>query len=148
MVFPMMRRGDAPCISLNIWAWLMCWGGTPRIFEVCAKNGFVTSTRPCTSCALLDEPTAGLDNECTNSEGTRTPTWPRWWDRDLLHASTGGSRTRKSVVIIHNGQVRADGTPQVLEQTQTRHLEGAYVALTADVARPRQEDKPFPRSSW
>ena len=50
------------------------------------------------------------------------------------------------IVIIHNGQVRADGTPQeLLEQTQTRHLEEAYVALTADVARPRQEDdKPFP----
>jgi sodium transport system ATP-binding protein len=55
------------------------------------------------------------------------------------------------IVIIHNGEVRADGSPTaLLEDTNTSSLEEAYVALTNDVARQRNEDdKPLSKwSSW
>ena len=54
------------------------------------------------------------------------------------HQLADAQRVCNRIVIIHNGEVRADGTPEsLLEQTGTQHLEEAYVSLTSDVARPR-----------
>ncbi|MBT3657947.1 MAG: hypothetical protein HN544_07115, partial [Euryarchaeota archaeon] len=45
------------------------------------------------------------------------------------------------IIIVHNGTIRADGTPEdLLSITNTNSLEEAYVSLTSEVARPRQED--------
>ncbi len=45
------------------------------------------------------------------------------------------------IIIIHNGEVRADGSPQqLMQQTEQDSLEEAYVSLTADQARARSED--------
>ena len=118
--------------SLNIWAWLMCWGGTPRVFhEVCAKKrlccrALVHAPRV----LLLDEPTAGLDE--TSARTVRELVRQLGQDGGTViystHQLAEAERVCNRIVIIHNGQVRADGTPQeLLEQTQTRHLEEAYV---------------------
>ena len=58
----------------------------------------------------------------------------------LNHQLAEAQRVCNRIVIIHNGEVRADGPDELLEQTQTHHLEEAYISLTGDVARPRQED--------
>ena len=55
------------------------------------------------------------------------------------------------IVIVHNGTIRADGSPsQLLEQTDKDNLEDAYVALTSDKARARTEDdkKEGKMSKW
>ena len=55
------------------------------------------------------------------------------------------------IIIIHNGEVRADGTPSgLLEQTSTANLEEAYVSLTTDKARTRVvTDKPLSKlAKW
>ena len=40
------------------------------------------------------------------------------------------------IIIMHNGQIRCDGTPdELMTETNTGNLEDAYVALTSDVAR-------------
>ena len=105
------------------------------------------------SVLLLDEPTAGLD--VTSARTVRELVRQLGHEGGTViystHQLAEAERVCNRIVIIHNGQVRADGTPQeLLEQTQTRHLEEAYVVLTADVARPRQEDdKPLSKwSSW
>lgn len=105
------------------------------------------------SVLLLDEPTAGLD--VTSARTVRELVRQLGQEGGTViystHQLAEAERVCNRIVIIHNGQVRADGTPQeLLEQTQTSHLEEAYVALTADVARPRQEDdKPLSKwSSW
>ena len=102
---------------------------------------------------LLDEPTAGLD--VTSARTVRELVRQLGQEGGTViystHQLAEAERVCNRIVIIHNGQVRADGTPQeLLEQTQTGHLEEAYVALTTDVARPRQEDdKPLSKwSSW
>ena len=44
-------------------------------------------------------------------------------------------------MIVHNGTIRADGSPQeLLELTNKSTLEEAYVSLTSDKARLRTED--------
>ncbi len=105
------------------------------------------------SVLLLDEPTAGLD--VTSARTVRELVRQLGQQGGTViystHQLAEAQRVCNRIVIIHNGQVRADGTPQeLLDQTQTEHLEEAYVALTADVARPRQEDdKPLSKwSSW
>ena len=102
---------------------------------------------------LLDEPTGGLD--VTSARMVRKLVRKLGDEGGTVIYSTHNLAEAEQVcdriVIIHNGQVRADGTPEeLLEQTKTQHLEEAYVALTADVARPRQEDdKPLSKwSSW
>ena len=45
------------------------------------------------------------------------------------------------IIIVHNGTIRADGSPsQLLELTQMDNLEDAYVSLTSDKARARNGD--------
>ena len=102
---------------------------------------------------LLDEPTAGLD--VTSARTVRS----------LVHqlGETGGTVVYSThqlaeaeavcsrIIIIHNGEVRADGTPAgLLEQTETRNLEEAYVSLTTDKARTRVvSDKPLSKiAKW
>ena len=100
---------------------------------------------------LLDEPTAGLDVTSARTvkdlvmqlgEAGGTVVYS-------THQLSEAERVCNRIVIVHNGQIRADGAPQdLLEQTGTTNLEDAYVSLTADVARPRHEhDKSMSRWS-
>ena len=105
------------------------------------------------SVLLLDDPTAGLD--VTSARIVRELVRQLGDEGGTViystHQLSEAQRVCNRIVIIHNGQVRADGTPQaLLESTGTSHLEEAYVVLTKDVARTRQEDsKPLSKwSSW
>ena len=105
------------------------------------------------SVLLLDEPTAGLDvssartvKELVRQLGEDGGT-VIYSTHQLAEAQTVCNR----IVIIHNGEMRADGSPTaLLKETNTTTLEEAYVALTNDVARQRNEDdKPLSKwSSW
>ena len=45
------------------------------------------------------------------------------------------------IIIVHNGTIRADGSPDELLNLTGKHtLEEAYVSLTSDKARARSED--------
>jgi sodium transport system ATP-binding protein len=95
------------------------------------------------SILLLDEPTAGLDitsartvrhlvDQLKNEGGTVVYS---------THQLSEAHQVCDRIVIVHNGEIRADGSPEtLLELTATKNLEEAYVALTKDTARPRQED--------
>ena len=49
------------------------------------------------------------------------------------------------IVIVHNGIIQADGTPdELLQVTGTETLEEAYVSLTSETARPRMEETEEP----
>ena len=105
------------------------------------------------SVLLLDEPTAGLD--VTSARTVRELVRQLGEEGGTViystHQLADAQRVCNRIVIIHNGEVRADGTPEaLLEQTGTQHLEEAYVSLTSDVARSRNEDdKPLSKwSSW
>ena len=92
---------------------------------------------------LLDEPTAGLD--VTSARTVRELVRQLGEEGGTViystHQLAEAQRVCNRIVIIHNGEVRADGTPEsLLEQTGTTHLEEAYVSLTKDVARARDED--------
>ena len=90
------------------------------------------------SMLLLDEPTAGLDvtsartvKQLVRSLGDEGKT-VIYSTHQLAEAEQVCTR----IIIIHNGEVRADGTPQQLLQfTETTNLEEAYVALSSDRAR-------------
>jgi len=102
------------------------------------------------SMLLLDEPTAGLDvtsartvKQLVRSLGDEGKT-VIYSTHQLAEAEQVCTR----IIIIHNGEVRADGTPQQLLQfTKTTNLEEAYVALSSDRARSvDQSEKPL--SGW
>ena len=102
------------------------------------------------SVLLLDEPTAGLD--VTSARIVRELVGQLGDEGGTViystHQLSEAQRVCNRIVIIHNGQVRADGTPEaLLESTGTANLEEAYVVLTKDVARTRQEDRK-PLSKW
>lgn len=102
------------------------------------------------SVLLLDEPTAGLD--VTSARIVRELVRQLGEEGGTViystHQLSEAQRVCNRIVIIHNGQVRADGTPEaLLKATGTTHLEEAYVVLTKDVARTRQEDRK-PLSKW
>ncbi|MCS5533429.1 MAG: ABC transporter ATP-binding protein [Candidatus Poseidoniaceae archaeon] len=95
------------------------------------------------SILLLDEPTAGLD--ISSARTVRTLVKQLRDEGGTVVYSTHQLEEARQVcdriVIIHNGEVRADGSPQqLMEQTEQDSLEEAYVSLTADQARPRTED--------
>ena len=99
---------------------------------------------------LLDEPTAGLD--VTSARTVRELVCQLGEDGGTViystHQLAEAERVCDRIIIIHNGEVRADGTPQqLLEMTATGHLEDAYVKLTEDTARQRHEDDK-PLSKW
>ena len=49
------------------------------------------------------------------------------------------------IIIVHNGTIQADGTPdELLSLTGTESLEEAYVSLTSETARPRLEENEQP----
>tara|TARA_B100000886_G_scaffold200966_1_gene138720 strand:+ start:138 stop:965 length:828 start_codon:yes stop_codon:yes gene_type:complete len=92
---------------------------------------------------LLDEPTAGLDvtsartvrklvGQLRDSGGTVIYS---------THHLAEAQQVCDRIIIVHNGTIRADGTPnQLLEATNQSSLEDAYVFLTSDKARARVED--------
>jgi ABC-type multidrug transport system ATPase subunit len=46
------------------------------------------------------------------------------------------------IIIIHNGDIQADGSPnELLKETEAVNLEEAYVSLTQEKARPRNDDQ-------
>jgi len=92
---------------------------------------------------LLDEPTAGLD--VTSARTVRELVKQLGEEGGTViystHQLAEAERVCNRIIIIHNGEVRADGTPQELLNSSGAHnLEEAYVALTSDVARERSED--------
>ena len=92
---------------------------------------------------LLDEPTAGLDvtsartvrklvGQIRDSGGTVIYS---------THHLAEAQQVCDRIIIVHNGTIRADGTPkQLIEATNQSSLEDAYVFLTSDKARARIED--------
>jgi ABC-type multidrug transport system ATPase subunit len=50
------------------------------------------------------------------------------------------------IIIMHNGQIRSDGTPmELMQETETDSLEEAYVSLTSDIARADIQEEPETR---
>ena len=94
---------------------------------------------------LLDEPTAGLD--VTSARRVRELVEQLRGEGGTVIYSTHHLAEAELVcdriIIIHNGQVRSDGSPaELMAETQTASLEEAYVALTPDAARERDEATP------
>jgi sodium transport system ATP-binding protein len=100
---------------------------------------------------LLDEPTAGLD--VTSARTVRDLVTQLGQEGGTViystHQLSEAHRVCNRIIIIHNGEVRADGTPEeLLELTGAKHLEDAYVSLTMDVAREDEvNEKPLGRWS-
>ncbi|RJU96079.1 MAG: ABC transporter ATP-binding protein [Candidatus Poseidoniales archaeon] len=95
------------------------------------------------SILLLDEPTAGLD--VTSARIVRKLVQKLKDEGGTVIYSTHhlaeAEQVCDRIIIVHNGTIRADGTPEeLLQYTNTNSLEEAYVSLTTEVARPRQED--------
>jgi sodium transport system ATP-binding protein len=95
---------------------------------------------------LLDEPTAGLD--VTSARTVRTLVRQLRDEGGTVIYSTHhlaeAQQVCDRIIIVHNGTIRADGSPNdLLELTECSNLEDAYVALTSDKARARTEE---PRS--
>ncbi len=93
---------------------------------------------------LLDEPTAGLD--VTSARTVRSLVGQLRDEGGTVIYSTHNLAEAQQVcdriIIVHNGTIRADGSPlQLIEGSHTESLEEAYVSLTADKARPRTEEK-------
>ena len=87
---------------------------------------------------LLDEPTGGLD--VTSARTVRKLVRKLGDEGGTVIYSTHNLAEAQQVcdriIIIHNGTIRAEGSPQELMTAAKRDdLEEAYVALTEDVAR-------------
>ncbi|MDP6639993.1 MAG: ABC transporter ATP-binding protein [Candidatus Poseidoniaceae archaeon] len=87
---------------------------------------------------LLDEPTAGLD--VTSARMVRKLVAKMGAKGGTViystHKLSEAQQVCDRIIIIHNGEVRADGSPSsLLEETGTNTLEEAYVHLTSDAAR-------------
>ena len=102
---------------------------------------------------LLDEPTAGLD--ITSARTVRALVQQLRQEGGTViystHQLSEAQQVCDRIVIIHNGDLRADGSPdELLLQTNTNSLEDAYVELTQDQARIRNEDdeRESALSSW
>ena len=92
---------------------------------------------------LLDEPTAGLD--VTSARTVRKLVAQLRNEGGTVIYSTHhlaeAQQVCDRIVIVHNGEIRADGSPrELLELTGEETLEDAYVYLTSDKARNRGED--------
>ena len=92
---------------------------------------------------LLDEPTAGLD--VTSARTVRSLVGQLRDEGGTVIYSTHhlaeAQQVCDRIIIVHNGTIRADGSPsELLEMTGETTLENAYVSLTSDKARPRNED--------
>lgn len=87
---------------------------------------------------LLDEPTAGLD--VTSARKVRDlVAMLRDQGRTVIYSTHHLAEAEKvcdRIVVIHNGTLRADGSPKnLMEMTETDTLEDAYIALTPDASR-------------
>ena len=92
---------------------------------------------------LLDEPTAGLD--VTSARTVRKLVGKLRDEGGTVIYSTHhlaeAQQVCDRIVIVHNGTIRADGSPEeLLLETGQETLEEAYVSLTSDKARARSED--------
>ena len=92
---------------------------------------------------LLDEPTAGLD--VTSARTVRKLVGQLRDEGGTVIYSTHhlaeAQQVCDRIVIVHNGTIRADGSPdELLNETGKESLEDAYVSLTSDKARARSED--------
>ena len=92
---------------------------------------------------LLDEPTAGLD--VTSARTVRSlVTQLRDEGGTIIYSTHHLAEAQQvcdRIIIVHNGTIRADGSPnELLTITGKETLEDAYVALTTDKARSRAED--------
>jgi sodium transport system ATP-binding protein len=95
------------------------------------------------SILLLDEPTAGLD--ITSARTVRYLVQQLKKEGGTIvystHQLSEAEQVCDRIVIVHNGEIRADGSPEtLLNSTGTTSLEEAYVTLTKDAARSRKED--------
>lgn len=93
---------------------------------------------------LLDEPTAGLD--VTSARMVRELVRKLRDEGGTVIYSTHHLAEAQMVcdriIIMHNGQIRCDGTPiELMAETSTENLEDAYVALTSDVARTDSKEE-------
>lgn len=93
---------------------------------------------------LLDEPTGGLD--VTSARTVRSLVRKLKDEGGTVIYSTHhlaeAEQVCDRIIIVHNGIIQADGTPDELRAfTQTETLEEAYVSLTSETARPRMEEK-------
>jgi sodium transport system ATP-binding protein len=96
------------------------------------------------SVLLLDEPTAGLD--ITSARTVRALVKQLRDEGGTIVYSTHhlaeAQQVCDRIIIIHNGDIQADGSPaELLEGTASTSLEEAYVSLTQEKARPRNDDK-------
>jgi len=92
---------------------------------------------------LLDEPTAGLD--ITSARTVRALVAQIKQEGGTVVYSTHqlfeAQQVCDRIIIIHNGVLRADGSPQqLIKENNCASLEEAYVALTQEKARVRFED--------
>ncbi|MDP6333608.1 MAG: ABC transporter ATP-binding protein [Candidatus Poseidoniaceae archaeon] len=96
------------------------------------------------SVLLLDEPTAGLD--ITSARTVRALVKQLRDEGGTIVYSTHhlaeAQQVCDRIIIIHNGDIQADGSPDaLLEETNSNNLEEAYVSLTQEKARPRNDDQ-------
>ena len=96
---------------------------------------------------LLDEPTGGLD--VTSARTVRQLVRKLKEEGGTVIYSTHhlaeAQQVCDRIIIVHNGIIQADGTPdELLSMTNTESLEEAYVSLTSETARPRMEENEQP----
>ena len=96
------------------------------------------------SVLLLDEPTAGLD--ITSARTVRALVKQLRDEGGTIvystHQLSEAQQVCDRIIIIHNGDIQADGSPnELLNETETVNLEEAYVSLTQEKARPRNDDQ-------
>jgi sodium transport system ATP-binding protein len=92
---------------------------------------------------LLDEPTSGLD--VTSARMVRSLVKRMGQSGGTViystHKLAEAEQVCDRIIIIHNGEVRADGSPgELLDITATTSLEEAYVKLTMDAARETEKE--------
>ena len=92
---------------------------------------------------LLDEPTGGLD--VTSARMVRQLVRQLGDEGGTVIYSTHhlaeAEQVCDRIIIIHNGTLRAEGSPQdLLKETGTANLEEAFVALTQDASRDAPQD--------
>ena len=86
----------------------------------------------------MDEPTAGLD--VTSARMVRKLVQKLKEEGGTVIYSTHNLAEAQQVcdriLIVHNGQLRADGTPEeLISSVEGSNLEDAYVEMTSDSAR-------------
>ena len=96
---------------------------------------------------LLDEPTGGLD--VTSARTVRSLVRKLKDEGGTVIYSTHhlaeAQQVCDRIIIVHNGVIEADGTPEeLMTLTNSQTLEEAYVSLTSETARPRMEESETP----